>query len=190
MLLLNNLFHPPLQFFDRSQSIVSFRLHLKLQQIWNLVKCDQFSILGANTCQFHKFTFKNVKLLKFLKVLKITTCFGQYGHPQVLKSSGRNSCYSAAIACVPSMRTYVCNMRENFLLEFLYVKFLCIVWLLVDVLPVVLRCPFSWVGLIPPLYYDCVAVCCFLLVLFRISGCGCGCMYHSFAFRYFSSLYI
>jgi hypothetical protein len=79
---------------------------------------DQFSVLRENICQIFKFTFKILKLLKFLKVLKITRCFGQYGHSHVLKSSGGNCCYSAAaIACVPSMRTYVCNMRENFLLE-------------------------------------------------------------------------
>jgi hypothetical protein len=34
------------------------------------------------------------------------------------------------------MRTYVCNMREKSLLESLYVKFLCIVWLLVCILTV------------------------------------------------------
>jgi hypothetical protein len=34
---------------------------------------------------FHRFTFKILKLLNLLKVLKNTTCFGQYGHPQVLK---------------------------------------------------------------------------------------------------------
>jgi hypothetical protein len=30
-------------------------------------------------------------MLKFLKVLKITTGFGQYGHPQMLKSSGETA---------------------------------------------------------------------------------------------------
>jgi hypothetical protein len=74
---------------------------------------------------------KFFKLLKFIKVLKNITCFGQYGHPQVLKFLVGET---AAIVCVLSMRTYVCNMREKFLLEFLYVKFLCIVWLLVCVL--------------------------------------------------------
>jgi hypothetical protein len=59
-----------------------------------------------------------------LKVLKNTTCFGQYGHPQVLKFVGK----TAAIVCLSSMRTYARNMRENILLESLYVKFLCIVW--------------------------------------------------------------
>jgi hypothetical protein len=67
------------------------------------VDYDQFTVLRANTCQFYKFTFK---ILKFLKVLKITTRFGQYGHPQVLESSGGN-CYSAVIACVLPMRTCV-----------------------------------------------------------------------------------
>jgi hypothetical protein len=47
------------------------------------------------------------KHLSVLQVHIYTTCFGQYGHPQVLKSSGGNCCYSAAIVCVPSMRTYV-----------------------------------------------------------------------------------
>jgi hypothetical protein len=75
---------------------------------------DQFSVLCANTCRFYRFTFKILKLLNSLKVLKITTCFGQYGHPQVLKSKGGNCCYSASIVCVPSMRTYVCNRREKF----------------------------------------------------------------------------
>jgi hypothetical protein len=32
---------------------------------------DQFSILCANICQFYKFTFKILKLLKFLKVLNL-----------------------------------------------------------------------------------------------------------------------
>jgi hypothetical protein len=53
---------------------------------------------------------KFLKLLKFLKVLKNTTCFGQYGQPQVLKFLGGET---AAIVCVPSMRTYVCNMHEK-----------------------------------------------------------------------------
>jgi hypothetical protein len=53
------------------------------------------------------------KILKFLKVLKITICFGQYGHPQVLKSSGGNFCYSAIIACALPIRTCVYNMRED-----------------------------------------------------------------------------
>jgi hypothetical protein len=47
------------------------------------------------------------KILKFLKVLKITTCFGQYGHHQVLKSSGGNCCYFAVVTCVPLMRMCV-----------------------------------------------------------------------------------
>jgi hypothetical protein len=74
-----------------------------------IINCnyDQFSVLCANTCQLFKFTFKILKLLKFLIVLKITTCFGQYGHPQMLKSSWGNCCYSSDIACVPSMRTCV-----------------------------------------------------------------------------------
>jgi hypothetical protein len=58
-----------------------------------LLNYDQFTVLCANTCQFYKFTFKIFKILKFLKVLEITTCFGQYGHPQVLKSSGGNCFY-------------------------------------------------------------------------------------------------
>jgi hypothetical protein len=53
---------------------------------------------------------KFLKLLKFLKVLENTTCFGQYGHPQVLKFLVGET---AAIVCVPSMRTYVCNMCEK-----------------------------------------------------------------------------
>jgi hypothetical protein len=44
---------------------------------------DQFSVLRANTCQIYRFTFKILKLLNSLKVLKNTICFGQYGHPQV-----------------------------------------------------------------------------------------------------------
>jgi hypothetical protein len=44
---------------------------------------------------------------KHFKVLKISTCFGQYGHHQVLKSSGGYCCCSAVIACVPPMRTRV-----------------------------------------------------------------------------------
>jgi hypothetical protein len=47
---------------------------------------------------------KFLKLLKFLKVLKNTTCFSQYGHPQVLKLLVGET---AAIVCVPSMRMYV-----------------------------------------------------------------------------------
>jgi hypothetical protein len=47
---------------------------------------------------------KFLKLLKFLKVLKNTTCSGQYGNPQVLKFLVGET---AAIVCVPSMRTYV-----------------------------------------------------------------------------------
>jgi hypothetical protein len=50
-------------------------------------------------------------LLKFLKVLKSTTRFGQYGHPQMLTFLVGEP---AAIVCVPSMSTYVCNMREKF----------------------------------------------------------------------------
>jgi hypothetical protein len=42
--------------------------------------------------------------LKFLKVLKNTTCFGQYGHPQVLKFLVGET---AAIVSVPSMHMYV-----------------------------------------------------------------------------------
>jgi hypothetical protein len=61
--------------------------------------CKHLTVL-----QIHIYNFK---LLKILKVLKITTCFGQYGHPQALKSSGGNCCYSAAIACVLPMRTCV-----------------------------------------------------------------------------------
>jgi hypothetical protein len=88
----------------------------------DIINYDQFSVLCANTCQFFKFTFKFLKLLKFLTVLKITTCFGQYGHPQVLKSSGGNCCYSAAIACVPLTRTYVvlgvlCSLLLKWILE-------------------------------------------------------------------------
>jgi hypothetical protein len=90
-------------------SLQNFLLNTRSLCIFLVVKLhvslnyDQFSVLCANTRQFFKFTFK---ILKLLKVLKITTCFRQYGHPQVLKSSGGN-CYSAATACVPSMRTYV-----------------------------------------------------------------------------------
>jgi hypothetical protein len=56
---------------------------------------------------FLRLTFKMFKLLKFLKVLKkflkSTTCFGQYGHPQMLKYLvGETS----AISCTPST-TYV-----------------------------------------------------------------------------------
>jgi hypothetical protein len=40
----------------------------------------------------------------FLKVLKNTTRFGQYGHPQVLTFLVGET---AAIVCVPLMRTYV-----------------------------------------------------------------------------------
>jgi hypothetical protein len=47
---------------------------------------------------------KFLKLLKFLKVLKNTACFGQYGHPQVLQLLVGET---AAIVCVPLMRTYV-----------------------------------------------------------------------------------
>jgi hypothetical protein len=68
---------------------------------------SQFTVLSANTCQLYKFTFTILKILKFLKVFKITACFSQYGNHQVLKSSGGNCCYCAVIACVPSMRTYV-----------------------------------------------------------------------------------
>jgi hypothetical protein len=46
---------------------------------------NQFSVLRANTCSSSHPHLKFLKLLKFLKVLKNTTCFGQYGHPQVLK---------------------------------------------------------------------------------------------------------
>jgi hypothetical protein len=139
---------------------------------------------------------KCLKLLKFLKVLKKITCFGQYGHPQVLKFLVGET---AAIVCVSSMRMYVCNMRENIFLESLYVKFLCIVWLLVCVLtvlgvllPVAFSCLFCFLMLAGLVWflllkYDCVAICCFLLVLFRISGCGCRCMHRSFVFRIFSS---
>jgi hypothetical protein len=59
----------------------------------NSLNYDQFSVLCANTCQFFKFTFKILKVLNFLKVLKITTCFGQYGHHQMLKSSWGNCCH-------------------------------------------------------------------------------------------------
>jgi hypothetical protein len=65
---------------------------------------DQFSVLRANTCQFYRFTFKIFKLLNSLKVLKITTCFGQYGHPQVFKSSGGNCCY-----CMCPFDAHVCR---------------------------------------------------------------------------------
>jgi hypothetical protein len=40
-----------------------------------------------------------------------------------------------------------------------------------------------WVGLVPPLYCDSVAICCLLPVLSRISGCGCRCMRRPFALR-------
>jgi hypothetical protein len=103
----------------------SILLHYPL--IW-----DQFTILCANTCQFLIFTIQN---LKFLKVLKITTIFYQYGPRQVLKSTRGNCCYSAVVAYVPLMRTCVCNVWR-FLLEFLYAKFLYIVWLLVCVFTV------------------------------------------------------
>jgi hypothetical protein len=76
--------------------------------IWySEINYDQFTVLCANTCQFYKFTCNIFKILNFLKVLKITACFGQYGHPQVLKSSGGNCCYSAVIVCALPMRTCV-----------------------------------------------------------------------------------
>jgi hypothetical protein len=47
---------------------------------------------------------KFLKLLKFLKVLKNTICFGQYGHPQVLKLLvGGNCCY-----CMCPFDAHVC----------------------------------------------------------------------------------
>jgi hypothetical protein len=55
--------------------------------------------LRANTCQFFTFTFKIFK-----------TCFGQYGHPQVLTFLMGET---AAIVCAPPMRTYVCNMGKT-----------------------------------------------------------------------------
>jgi hypothetical protein len=56
---------------------------------WNTfsLNCDQFTVSCANTCQFLIQNLK-FKILKFLKVLKMTTCFGQYGRDQMLKSSG------------------------------------------------------------------------------------------------------
>jgi hypothetical protein len=93
------------------------RLRHRLKKILKILYCsillhcslnyDQFTVLCANICHFYKFTFNIFKIVKFLKVLKITTCFDQYDHPQLLKSSGGNCCYYAAIACVPSMRTCV-----------------------------------------------------------------------------------
>jgi hypothetical protein len=64
---------------------------------------DQFSVLPADTSQFYRFTFKILKLLNSLNVLKITTCFGQYGHPQALKSSRGNCCY-----CMCPFDAHVC----------------------------------------------------------------------------------
>jgi hypothetical protein len=60
------------------------------------LNCDRFTVLCANTCQFLKF-----------KVLKITTCFGEYGHHQVLKSSGGNCCYFLFCVC-PSVEHVCC----------------------------------------------------------------------------------
>jgi hypothetical protein len=65
------------------------------------VNRNQFTVLRASTCQFL------IQNLKFLKVLKITSCLGWYGHHQVLKSSGANCCCSAVVTCVPLMCTCV-----------------------------------------------------------------------------------
>jgi uncharacterized membrane protein len=65
--------------------------------------------------------------------------------PQVLKFLVGET---AAIVCPPSMRTYVVNMREKILLESLYMKFLCIVWLLVCVLTVL--------GVLLPVAFSCL----------------------------------
>jgi hypothetical protein len=69
-----------------------------MQIIWSVhrLTCKQFSDFNS------KFKIWN---LKFLKFLKITTCFFRYGHHQVLKSSGGNCCYSAVVTCVLLMRT-------------------------------------------------------------------------------------
>jgi hypothetical protein len=70
------------------------------------LNCDQFTVVWANTCQFLNIKFKILNF-KVLKLLKITTCFGQYRHHQVLKSSEGNYCYSAVVTCVPLMRKCV-----------------------------------------------------------------------------------
>jgi hypothetical protein len=72
-----------------------------------------------------------------------------------------------------------------------------IVWLLVFVLTVlavlcflffvtcfIIECLLGWIG--SSFKCDFVAICCFLLVLSRISDCGCRCMCHSFVICLYS----
>jgi hypothetical protein len=124
------------------------------EQVCQLQHCDVHSVtISSLSCMqtLVSSSHSHSKLLKLLKVLKNSTCFGQYGHPQVLKFLVGET---AAIVCVPSMRTYVCNMRENIFVRIfvrevsLYRVVTCLcthcAWC---VLPVVFSCLFCFLML-------------------------------------------